>query len=321
MVTIAKNSNNIEFVKYAYQRGIVDYRINMDYEKEAYSSISTVNSLNKKDIKIYGDFQGVKMRIHLPDTYQDVKVRVNDILTFNYDSNNRTPSISNAEMVWKYLQCGHIISIADGKIEGVITQMSDYSLTIKFVKVDYVLRQNAGCSFIGDNIPIPHMTKNMCKKIAQSVAIKEKLINWVILSFVNSADEIKDFVSLMHSYGIKVMAKIETESGIKNLDSLVSCMDGFMIGRGDLKNTLKERYEVNYQLLLERMSHIKCDFKGVGTFFLSNYSQTKIETQQEIDDVYSIKALGFDYIMLSKEVVNSKYPYQTIDFLTKLCAN
>lgn len=39
----------------------------------------------------------------------------------------------------------------------------------------------------------------------------------------------------------------------------------------------------------------------------------------EIKDVEEVKLYGFDYIMLSKEVVNSNYPNETLKLLQKIC--
>ena len=227
--------------------------------------------------------------------------------------------ISNYDIVRRYVKQGNIISFADDKIEGVIRLVCDNGIWVEFVKVDYVLCQNAGCSILGDGIPLAHMTNDQCKMIANAKAIKANMVDWVILSFVENADEIKDFVDEMHMQGVRVMAKIETEQGVNNIESIGQVVDGFMIGRGDLKNTTKEKYPLYYSKALKSIAKFTSLYIGVGTFFLSSYSQTLELTDEQIADVNIVKDCGLNYVMLSKEVVNSNYPYATVSKLQELC--
>lgn len=318
MITVAKNSNNIDFIKYSYAIGVRDFRLNMDYEQQAIKAIESINSLELKDVRILADYQGVKMRLQLEPGMNDLKYNVGDTLYIYTDSKNY-PYISNYDIISDFVKVGFKISFADDKIEATILRVDSDGFEIKFVRVDYVLRQNAGCSIEGEGMPTPHMTKKVCTAIANSDVIKHNKVNWVILSFMESADEIKDFIEDMHEVGIKVMAKIETGKGVDHIDEIAAVVDGFMIGRGDLKNTTKDAYTSYYHRAINAISKYKDLYIGVGTFFLSNFSQTKTILQEEVSDIENVKELGFNYIMLSKEVVNSKYPYETIKMLQDLC--
>ena len=318
MITVAKNSNNEEFIKYSYYKGVRDFRLNMDYEKQAYDAIKTIRSLGLCGIKLFADFQGVKMRLQLEEGVNDLQYSIGDSL-FIHTNQNSFPFISNYDLVQGYVKQGYIISFADDKIEGVISEVCDYGIKIEFTRVDYVLRQNAGCSILGKDIPSPKMTHCVCESIARTKAIQEKMVDWVILSFVESANEIKDFVEEMHKKCILVMAKIETALGVDNIDSISSLVDGFMIGRGDLKNTTKELYPEYYVRALDSVSKYSSLYNGVGTFLLGKYSQTLELTDYQVSDVISVKKRNFDYIMLSKEVINSNYPYETLAKLQQLC--
>ena len=318
MITVAKNSNNIDFIKYAYSLGIRDFRLNMDYEAESYSALSVLSQLRYDDIRIFGDFQGVKMRIQLEPSVINVQYQVGHTQMF-YTNSDAYPYITNYDSIADYIRIGQTMNIADGKITGKIIEVNSNNIIIQFVEVNYVLRNNAGCSFIGDGIPTIRMTRNACSAIAKAKAVSEGLVNWVILSFVDSAEEIQDFVECMHKKGIKVMAKIETISGVENIESVNRVVDGFMIGRGDLRNTAKEQYNYYYKKALAQISKIDSKYSGVGTFFLSTYSDSLVLNNNELSDVFDIKEHSLDYIMLSKEVVNSKYPYETLRKLQELC--
>ena len=117
------------------------------------------------------------------------------------------------------------------------------------------------------------------------------------------------------------MAKIETIKGVDNIDSIGLVVDGFMIGRGDLKNSTKNEYNTYCNTAISKIAKFKSLYNGIGTFFLANYSETLELTKEEINDVLTVKHNRFDYIMLSKEVVNSKFPYETVFKLQELCQN
>lgn len=318
MLTIAKNSNDMDFLKYAYSLGFKDFRLNMDYESESYKALENIKALNKTDVTVYADFQGVKNRIQLPKGENDWKFNIGDFQDF-YLTDTSYPYITNAEDYLGIIKEGQILSIADDKIEGKVISINHNKICLQFLKVEYVLRQNAGCCFKGEDIPPIKMTKKVCETISQNELIKNKLVNWVILSFVTSAIEIKDFVELMHKNGIHVMAKIETPEGVDCIEDVSLIVDGFMIGRGDLKNTAKGKFNYYYSQALEKLCNHKSVFDGVGTFFLSNFSNTNILSKKEKNDVLHIKNIGLDYVMLSKEIVNSNYPYETLNILSKLC--
>lgn len=320
MITVAKNSNNKDFIRYSYSKGIRNFRFNMDYERQAYDAINEIKSLNLEGIKLFADYQGVKMRVQLEEGFNDLQYSVGDIISF-HTSNEAFPYISNYDLVREYVEEGCIISFADDKIEGIIKRVSEKLIYVELTKVEYVLRQNAGCTILGNSIPSPHMTKSICKEIAKSKAIRENLVDWVILSFVESADEINDFINEMHEKGISVMAKIETKKGVDNIDSIGLVVDGFMIGRGDLKNSTKYEYNTYYNTAISKIAKFTSLYNGIGTFFLANYSETLELTKEEINDVLTVKRNKFDYIMLSKEVVNSKFPYETVFKLQELCQN
>lgn len=318
MITVAKNSNNEQFIKYAHSIGVRLFRFNMDYEKQALSAISAVRTQNYSDAQLFADFQGVKMRLQLKPGDNDIDVHTGEYLSI-FTASQDYPYISNFDTVRNFVKAGQTIGFSDDKISGIITEVNNSVIVVKLTKANYVLRQNAGVSVNGEGIPIPHMTAEACSAISRSAIIRNKMVDWVILSFVDSADAIQDFVRDMHKVGIKVMAKIETPNGVRHINDISKVADGFMLGRGDLTSTSGSQYDLYYHDALSAMSNAGDLCSGVGTFFLSHYSNTKEIEAREIKDIEEVKSYAFDYIMLSKEVVNSKYPYETLKLLKELC--
>lgn len=317
MVTVAAKSNEDSFVKDVYNLGVRHFRVNMDYPQQASSAIVRLHSLNIPDSVIFADFQGPKMRLKLDADENNLRFVKGDELKIYYET-ERFPHISNLNYLLASVKVGNIISFADNKISAKIETVEDDYFLIKFTQVEYVLRQNAGCVISGDGINVPHMTKDICTQIAKSEIVQKRKVDWVILSFVKSAIEIKSFVCEMHKIGIKVMAKVETAEGVRNIREISRVVDGIMLGRGDLKNTTKEQYGLFLNMALSSLSEVGDVFKGVGTFFLSHFSNTGVLLERERKDVERVDSLGLDFIMLSKEVVNSKFPIETVELLNQI---
>lgn len=318
MITIAKMSDNANFINSAYEIGVRNFRFNMDYESEAIKSIFLIRDLSLQNVSLFADFQGVKMRIHLSNGLEEMECSENQIIQI-HTKETKYPYISNFSLYSEYVKVGDIINFSDGKIEGIITEIYPDSFKILLTKVRYKLRENAGCTILGRDIPTPHITPDLCNEIKKNKVIRLGLVNWVILSFVESPEDIQGFVNDMHTNGIKVMAKIETPTGVHNIDKIIPVVDGIMIGRGDLSSTSGSKFEDIYTYAINTLSAKTAFYCGIGTFFLSHFSQTGITDSKEITEIEELRAKGFSFIMLSKEVVNSNYPFQTVKFLQELC--
>lgn len=81
MITVAKNSNNAEFIKYAHSLGVRLFRFNMDYKEQALSAIHNVRAQKYDDALLFADFQGVKMRLRLKPEENNIEVHTGDNLT------------------------------------------------------------------------------------------------------------------------------------------------------------------------------------------------------------------------------------------------
>ena len=318
MITVGNKSNDLDFLRFAYEHGVRDYRINMDYAKDIPAAFDNISKLEKKDVNIYADFQGDKFRINIADKQEERIVHLGEKIRFHFYDNANVNSkfnfVTHIENQKEKLSTGTLVSISDGKLMAEIETVEENYFDIIFTKVDYVLRNNTGICFLGKDVPFMSINVDVCGRILGILQSGNLLMpDWVILSFVDSREAIEKFVDNAHSLGVKVMAKIETPQGVNNIKSISQAADGLMLGRGDLRNTTGDSYSSVYSQALKELK--ECSpilFKGIGTFFLGNYSETKSITNDELLDIYTVFKGRCDFFMLSKEVVNSKFPYETI---------
>ena len=132
----------------------------------------------------------------------------------------------------KGLQKGNIILANDGLIKLVVTENKGYEVVCK-VKSGGVLSNNKGLNFKNTPLNLPYIGEKDKKDLIWAF---KNGCDMVSASFVNSEEDIKALRKLMkdHKYSCKIIAKIESMQGIKNIDQILEYADGIMVARGDL---------------------------------------------------------------------------------------
>jgi pyruvate kinase len=140
------------------------------------------------------------------------------------------------------------------------------------------------------------------------------------LSFTRDADAIDLFRSFLkdHNSPAHVIAKIEDQQGVSNLEEIVSAADGLMIARGDLG------IECPFEELpiIQRKSVGICLAKGkpviVATHLLESMIESPVPTRAEISDVANAINEEADCVMLSGETTTGLYPVECVRMLKRI---
>ena len=131
----------------------------------------------------------------------------------------------------------------------------------------------------------------------------EQQVDFIALSFVREAKDVRELKDLMGDKlgKIKIIAKIEDQSGVENLDEILEEVDGVMVARGDLG------VEINVAELPNVQRHIvqRCAEQGrrviVATHLLESMIENPIPTRAEVTDVANAIYEEVDAVMLSGE--------------------
>ena len=152
-----------------------------------------------------------------------------------------------------------------------------------------------------------------------------KLINWVAshqanylaVSFAEKASII-NFLKKKLNRRVKVISKIETRGGIKNINNLIKASWGIMVARGDLARN------VNFEdvPVLQREILKKCrasnKFAITATEMLLSMTKSTSPTRAEVSDVATAVFLGSHGVMLSEETAVGKHPVLCVQTMRKI---
>jgi pyruvate kinase len=147
-------------------------------------------------------------------------------------------------------------------------------------------------------------------------AITQKF-DYLAVSFANNSSMINNIKKKVDKK-IKVIAKIETQSGIKNIDGIIKASWGIMVARGDLaKNVPFENVPVLQREILKKCRASK-KFAITATEMLLSMTKSTSPTRAEVSDVATAIFLGSHGIMLSEETAIGKHPVLCVSTMRKI---
>lgn len=199
---------------------------------------------------------------------------------------------------------GEPVLFDDGKIEGIIEEISGHELLIKILYAKNngsKLKADKGINLPDSNLNLSGLTEKD-KKDMEFVAINADTVN---LSFVNDEDDVQQLIDELskHETSLGIILKIETKKGFKNLPViLLKAMQtipiGVMIARGDLaietgwKNFASIQEEI---MRISEAAHVPVIW---ATQVLENLAKKGVPTRSEITDAAS--AQRTECVMLNK---------------------
>lgn len=148
----------------------------------------------------------------------------------------------------------------------------------------------------------------------------EQGVEGMALSFVRSADAIREVRDLLGQQGerIKLIAKIENQEGVDNLEEIVAEADGIMVARGDLgiEVAMEEVPQIQRRIAYLCATHGKRFI--VATQLLESMIENPVPTRAEVTDIANAVYEQADAIMLSGETSTGKHPLRCVETLVRV---
>ena len=164
----------------------------------------------------------------------------------------------------------------------------------------------------GINLDMPYMTKKDKEDIVFGI---QNGIDFVAASFVRTESDVRDVLDVLEKNNgthIKVIAKIENNEGVENIDSILAASNGIMVARGDMG------VEISFEKLpaIQKMLIKKCYAAGkmaiTATQMLDSMMHNPRPTRAEVSDVANAVYDGTSAIMLSGETAAGNYPVESV---------
>lgn len=306
--------------------GVDICRINMAHADHAWSHkiIRRVRSVCKRvgrDIAILMDVKGPEIRTgDVPETFQ---LMAGELFDFTFgqgiggvgeDGIRRVdvnyPSFAND------ISVGETVLVDSGLIRLEVLEIDGQRTRCK-VLIPGSMGNRRHINLPGVRVNLPSLTKKDQGDV--DVGIEED-IDFFALSFVREAKDLREFHAYLENHGskAKIIAKVEDQQAITNLEDIIKASDGLMIARGDLG--IECPFE---DLPIIQTNAINCCVRNtkpviVATHMLESMIDSPLPTRAEVTDIANAIREQADSVMLSGETTIGKYPVECVETIQRI---
>ena len=321
--SIGPASDNDETVREMILSGMNVARFNFshgtyEWHSQAMERVRRISGELNIPVGIMLDTKGPEIRTGNTDGNKDLVISSDDVIEITGDDSpctqgsGETPT--HISLSWKEagkkLRPGHKVLIADGLVELLVEKNDGEKVICRALNSGkFSSKKNVNLKGIHAGLPI------MAEKDKEDLKFGASMdVDFVAASFVSFPEEvvqIKDFLKKAGA-NAKVIAKIENEEGLNNIEMIAREADGVMVARGDLGvQVAEERIPLAQKEIIRVCQKIG---KPVitATQMLDSMIVNPRPTRAELTDVSNAVFDGTDAVMLSGETASGKYPVESI---------
>lgn len=318
LATVGPSIDSEEKLEAMVKAGVNGFRLNFSHAKHDWADDAVIRIRDAakragKPVAILQDLQGPKVRLGVLNT-NELQVKIGDVLTLDYAVEHDGALLLPVQYnLAEKVKPGQPLYLFDGKVRTVVKEIiSETAITVEVLN-DGVLMSRKGINLPDTDFAGDIITE---KDRADIDWITNKDIDYVALSFVQSANDIRNLRELLRERKstANIIAKIETKAAIEDdvLEAIVQMSDGVMVARGDLA------VEVGAEVVpvVQRKIIALCRKYGklsiVATQMMASMVDNPEPTRAEVSDIATAVILAADTVMLSDETAMGKYPLETV---------
>ncbi|MCK5107951.1 MAG: pyruvate kinase, partial [Nanoarchaeota archaeon] len=203
-----------------------------------------------------------------------------------------------------------------GDIELKVIEKNEEELICK-VSNSGIIKSRKSVNIPGIHLSLPSLSEKDRTYISFAI---EQDVDFIAHSFIRNKEDLKEIQKLLdeHNSKIKIIAKIENQEGVDNIDEILENCYGIMIARGDLGI---EIYTEKIPMIQKNIIN-KCIFAKkpviVATQMLHSMTKHPRPTRAEVSDIANAIYDGTDAIMLSGETAHGDYPIKAVEMMAKV---
>ena len=214
-------------------------------------------------------------------------------------------------LLYRDVSPGTRILIDDGLVEMKVLEICGEDIVCT-VENSGVVSNYKGVNVPGIHLGLPYISNQDKKDILYGI---EQEVDFIAASFIRSAEDIRQIRTLLQDNGgegISLIAKIENQEGVDNIDEIIEEADGIMIARGDLGVELPgEEVPIVQKMIIKKV--YKAGKQVItATQMLDSMIKNPRPTRAETTDVANAIYDGTSALMLSGETAAGKYPVEAL---------
>ena len=311
-----------EKVKELIAAGMDMARLNLSHGsyEEHQARLDSVRDAAKKAgkaVAILVDLQGPKIRLARFENGPHDLAR-GDIFTITTDDVPGTKE--RVGTTYKGLpgdcKAGDRILIDDGKVTVEVIEVKGNDVITKCIEPGAV-SNNKGINLPGVAVSVPAMSEKDADDLRWGLRAGA---DFIALSFVRNAADIKDVHAIMDEVGIRipVIAKIEKPQAVENLVEIVEAFDGIMVARGDLGVELPIEDVPMVQKRCVELARDAAKPVIVATQMLDSMITNSRPTRAEATDCANAVLDGADALMLSGETSVGEFAIEAVQTMARI---
>ena len=319
LATIGPATADEEKIAALMDAGADAFRFNFSHgsRKEHRQRLNVVRKLSDQKglhVAVVADMQGPKLRV---GEFKDGKVVLQEGQKFVLDMKNELGTQNRVTLphkeIFAAIKVGDELLLNDGNIVlRIDNKTADRATTT--VKVGGELSSHKGVNLPNIKLPISAITE----KDREDLKFALKLgVDWVCLSFVQSADDVREARKLIGKKAM-IISKLEKPSAITELEEIIRLSDGIMVARGDLGVECPLQTVPVLQKKIVSACRKFARPVIVATQMLESMIEKPTPTRAEVSDVATAVYDGCDAVMLSAETAVGKYPVEAVQMMNKI---
>jgi pyruvate kinase len=320
--TLGPATSSAEQIQTLVDAGMDVARLNLSHgeyadHEETYLRVRRASDQAGRGVGVLVDLQGPKIRL---GNFADGPV----LLERGHEFTITTDDVpGDAEMVSTTyaglpgdVDAGDRILIDDGKVGLTCVAVTGTRVRC-LVTEGGMVSDHKGLNLPGVAVSVPALSEKDIEDLRWALRLRADM---VALSFVRSAEDVKDVHRIMDEEGVRlpVLAKIEKPQAVENLLEIILAFDGIMVARGDLGVELPLEDVPMVQKRAVEMARNNAKPVIVATQMLESMISASRPTRAEASDVANAVLDGADALMLSGETSVGKFPIESVQTMARI---
>lgn len=320
LCTLGPATESAEAIANLIEKGADIFRLNMshashDWTRQAFARIRDAANRGSKEIAVLMDLTGPSIRTG--DLAEPWHLAVGDVVELRC-SREATPTtrysvdVNYAEL-GKDMRPGDVIMVDGGMIQIRATEVGPRRV-LGTVMTQGEMKSRRHINLPGVAVSLPPLTQKDYADLDLGVELG---VDYFALSFAREPAHIQHLQLLLEQKqsNARVIAKIENQQALSNIDTLVEASAGIMVARGDLGSECP----IEDLPLIQRQIVECCSYHGrkviVATQMLESMIENPVPTRAEVTDIFNAVIEQVDCVMLSGETSVGRYPDKCVEVL------